>query len=418
MLFLLTCVLSSFFLPAACQFDDSDSDGFHPDPLTAGLFGVLCIFALLYGVLSIWTLVALFTSRGHRGPYAFQFPAILFFAWSNAAYIGWLIIENIPVLNANSFFSDVPVLLLPSLGFVSNLLFDWGVVLQFLVLIAVLWNRETVLRIATDGKFGGHHPVLIALHVTLATLTFIFGTASEAYGMDTAVKFNDTDRFESRLYREYLHRIQVRQQLNYVFNAFAILMVIDVAVTTSLLWRAWRKAGISDKITNLMLYVVVPLYSIFGLLLMIFTILFSPSGLSADAGPEVFEGANLAYSILVTGISITILFFILALSVKKAYWNPGGVAEPSKQQYWVPQPQYIYAAPPQVPQAGYYAQQPMAYGQPQPQMYAGPDSPQQMQYAQPHESAPGSYASPMQASPGSYTPPHAAGQPVYAEKTG
>ncbi|KAJ7326487.1 hypothetical protein DFH08DRAFT_340609 [Mycena albidolilacea] len=415
MFLLLTCVLSSLFLPAACQFDGDDGDSFHPDPLTAALFAIVCIFALLYGALAIWNFVALFTSRGHRSPYAFLLPTIAFSAWSNAAYIAWIILENIPALDANSFFgSDLPVLLIPSLGFVYGLFWDWAVVLQFLVIIAVLWNRETALRTVTDGKFGGHHPVLIALHATLATLTFIFGTACEAYGMDTNVKLTNID-FD---FSDYHHRILVRQQLSYVFNTFAVLMVVDVAVTTTLLWRAWKKAEVSDKITNLMLYVLVPIYFVFGLLLVIFTILFSPSGLSNDADVSVWEGANLAYSILVTGVSITILFFILALSIKKQYWNSGGVEALKQQQYWGPQAQYVYAAPPQVPQAGYYVAGPQhhtPYGQPQ--MYADPNSPstQHVQYAQPYESAPGSLAAPMQTGPGSYTPPHA--QPL-PEKTG
>ncbi|KAJ7852309.1 hypothetical protein B0H13DRAFT_2284360 [Mycena leptocephala] len=406
MLFVLSFVLSCLFLPAACQFDDFDNeDGFHPDPLTAGLFALLCIFALLYGIMSIWNFVALLTSRGHRAPYAFLLPTISFFSLSNAAYIAEIILQNIPALDATSFFSsELPILLLPTLYFIGNLFYDWAFVLQFLVLIAVLWNRETQLRAATDGKFGGHHPALIALHATLATLTFIFGTATEA----------QIDAFELDTEAIVEHRDNVRLQLYYAYNAFAVLMAVDVAVTTSLLWRSWRKAGMSDKITNLMLYAVVPLYSILSLFLMIFTIVFSPVGIPNSAGVAVFEGANIASNLLITGFSITILFIVLFMSVKKVWWNLGGVGEPlPQQQYWTPQPQYVYAAPPQVTQAGYYVAEPgqsMPYGQPQ--MYPAQGAPpmQHVQYAhpQPHESSPGSYtpASPpsMQASPGSYTP--------------
>jgi hypothetical protein len=210
---------------------------------------LLCIFALLYGIMSIWNFVALLTSRGHRAPYAFLLPTISFFSLSNAAYIALIILENIPALDASSREGELPTLLLPSLGFVSNLFNDWAVVLQFLVLIAVLWNRETQLRTATDGKFGGHHPALIALHATLATLTFIFGTATEAYTMDTDVKLSQIDfliEFEDLLQ----HRENVREQLDYAYSAFAILTAVDVAVTTLLLWRSWRKAGMSDKVPD------------------------------------------------------------------------------------------------------------------------------------------------------------------------
>ncbi|KAF8208247.1 hypothetical protein K438DRAFT_1961749 [Mycena galopus ATCC 62051] len=397
MFFFLTCVLSSLFLPAACQIDDSDSDGFHPDNLTAGLFAVLCIFALLYSVLLLWNFVALITSRGHRSPYAFLLPTLFFASWSNATYIAWIILENIPALEANDpFSSELPALLLPSLGFVSNIFSDWMVVLQFLVIIAILWNRETVLRTTTEGRFGGHHPALIALHAALATLTFTFGTASEALGMATTVKYINVDLFELEefgLDGDFNHRRLVQQQLYYVFNAFAVLMVIDVAVTTALLWRAWKKAGMPDKITNLMLYVLVPLYSIYGLLLMIFTIVFSPSGLPDTAAPTVFESADIASSVLITGTIIAIFFFILSMSGRKPYWNPGGVGLPPKQQqYWTPQAPYVYGSPVQVSQGGYYAdgpQQAVPYGQPQMNQGPGTVPMQQVQYAQPHEHTPG-----------------------------
>ncbi|KAJ6588389.1 hypothetical protein B0H19DRAFT_205148 [Mycena capillaripes] len=443
MLFALTFVLSSLILPAACQFFDGEDDGFHPDGLTAGLFAILCIFAFLFGVMGIWNFVALLTSRGHRSPYAFLLPTILFFSWSNAAYIAGIILENIPSLNAvDSFDSALPPLLIPSLFFVSNLFNNWAMVLQFFVLIAVLWNRESFLRTITEGKSGGHHPALTALHATLATLTFIFGTATEALYMDLNVRVQNGDFFGIDGRADLQHRIDVRNQTLYVFTTFAILMAVDVAVTTVLLWRAWKKTGNSDKITNLMLYAVVPFYCIFNLSVMIFTIVFSPSGISSSASPTVFEAADLADSLFNPGIPIVILFFILFLSVNKMWWNPNGVGQPPKQQYWAPQPQYMYASPPQVPQAGYYVagQQPMAYGQPQqtypePQVQGGSPygQPEQMypqaqgslhvQYAQPHETG-GSYTTasppPTHVSPGSYSPPQSAqGQPIHPpEKTG
>ncbi|KAK7019852.1 hypothetical protein R3P38DRAFT_2970535 [Favolaschia claudopus] len=407
MLPVLTCILFSFFLPASCQFS-SNPDAFSPDGLTAGLFAVLCIFSLLYGLMAIWTIVALIGLRGHRSPYGLLIPTILFLSWSNAAYMVVLILDNIPSLNGSSFYgSDLPVLLMPSFGFVSNLLYDWGTVLQFLVIVAVLWDRESALRKATEGKSGGRHWIFTAVHATLATLTFIFGTASEAFGMDTNVKLSQSLRFTRR---EYFHRLLVRQQLDYVFNTFAILMTIDVAVTTFFLWRKWKKAGISDKITNLFLYVLVPLYSVYGLVLMIFVILFSPSGISRSAKYSVFEGAYLAFAILVTGISIAILIFILSLSVKKALWGDVGETLKPTQQHWAPQGQhYVYASPPQVPQAGYYSSapqwqepQPAFYGQfPSMQMYPASPPLQPADSASAHQSisTQGQFPQPM------YSPP-------------
>ncbi|KAJ7507228.1 hypothetical protein B0H11DRAFT_195968 [Mycena galericulata] len=420
MLFALTFVLSSLFLPAACQ-SEGDGNGFQLDPLTTGTFALLCIFALAYGLLSVWNFVALLTSGGHRSPYALLVPTIIFFAWSNAAYLALVVLENIP-------FSDsLPVLLIPTINSLSNLFNDWAVVLLFLVVISVIWNRETVLRTTTDGKFGGHHPALIALHVALATLTFAFGTAAEAFNIDTNVQFYTTDNFgfgDGTLD----HRIHVYQQLNYVYTSFAVLTAVDVIVSAVLLRRSWRKAVIPDKITNIVILAVAPIYGAFSLTLMIFTILFSPSGISNSASLSVFEGANLA-SVLLSGLfPIMIMVIILSMSSRKANWTAGGI-EPPKPQYWRPQPEYIYAAPPQGPHAGYFVGAPAQvphHAQPQQQQgsYAGSYTPggEHLQYAPP-ESGPGSYTpgSPsMEARPGSYSPPQSThSQPMLSpEKTG
>jgi hypothetical protein len=161
--------------------------------------------------------------------------------------------------------------------------------------------------------------------------------------MDTNVKFTQIDSFDLDTEGLFEHRDNVRLQLYYAYNAFAVLTAVDVAVTTSLLWCSWRKAGMSDKvpdflshflmlcvltrpqITNLMLYAVVPLYSILSLLLMIFTIVFSPVGIPNFTSFAAFQGANLASHLLLTGFSITILFIVLFMSVKKVWWNLGGV---------------------------------------------------------------------------------------------
>ncbi|KAJ7164929.1 hypothetical protein C8R46DRAFT_300965 [Mycena filopes] len=410
MLFALTLVLSSLFLPASCQFDDDGGEnGFHPDPLTSGLFAILAIFALVYSGLLIWTFIALFTSRGHRAPYALLVPTLIFFAWSNAAYIALIILENIPSLR---FFSDtLPVLLLPALGFVLNLFNDWAIILQFLVVIAVLWNRENALRLASDGKSGGHHPALIAVHATLAGLMFILGTASEALNMDINVKYYTTDYFLDN--PDALdHRITVRNQLNYAYMSFAVLTAVDVAVTTVLLWRAWKRntARSADKITNVMLYALVPLYSLLSLLLMIFTIVFSTSGLPPTASATAFESASLADELLVTLLSFAVIVVILVLSIRKVDWTHDGV-EPPKPQYWAPQPQFMYGAPAQGPPYGQGQPQPMQYGQlQQPMPYGQPQQPMPMHYGgqpQAQEPYPGAHArlSGYESTPGGYTPP-------------
>ncbi|KAJ6613583.1 hypothetical protein B0H10DRAFT_215982 [Mycena sp. CBHHK59/15] len=362
----LALLFSALFLPAACQFDNGEGDnGFHPDPLTAGLFGILCVFVFVFGAFTIWSFIALLISRGHRSPYALLFPTLILFAWSNGTYIALIVLENIPSLQI--FADTLPVLLLPVLSFLSRIFNNWALVLQYLAVLAVVWNRERALRTATEGTAGVRHPVRSVVHAVLATLMLVFGTAAEGLNLDTNVQYYTGG--ELRLDRKaILHRILVYQQLTYVFATFAVLSGVDVAVSASLLWRAWRRAEMRDKITNLMLYAVVPLYSALCIIIMAFTIVFSPSGLPDSATIETFEGAYLADSLLTTLFSLGVIGVLLAMSAKRTNWRAGGIEEPGKRPYgqWTVQPQYAqpqygqpqygYAAPPSQP--GVYAATP------------------------------------------------------------
>ncbi|KAF7366666.1 hypothetical protein MSAN_00924500 [Mycena sanguinolenta] len=380
MFFFLAC-LSSLVLPAACQFEFSTEDGFHPDSLTMGNFVVVCIFGVLYSVLFLWSFVPMISGRGHRLPYLVLLPTVLFAAWSNATYGATIVLENIPALE-DPFLSELPVLLIPALAFVSDLFYYWYSVLQFVVVILLLRNREAALRATpagrdANGPVGAASIVQDAVHVALAVLAFTFGTASAGLGMATSVKYADVDlTFEN--INDFEHRVHVQNQLYYAHRAFIILTVFDVIATTVMLWRGWRKAGLTDTITSGLLTALVPLYSLFCILLMAFVITFSPSGAAGSdtATTNTVEGAILADSILVTGSNIAILFVILALSVRRAWWDADAYGDSgmaaSATQYWAPQSTYTYAtAPPSQP--GYYnTQQP---GTP----YTQPGTP----YAQP-----------------------------------
>ncbi|KAJ7291235.1 hypothetical protein C8J57DRAFT_1271889 [Mycena rebaudengoi] len=367
--------------------DDEPSAGFHPDSLAGGLFAILCIFALTYSALIIWTFVALIMSRGHRAPYAVLFPTLLFAGWSNAVYMGMILIENIPSLH--SFSDSIPDLLLPTMGFVTNLFNYWSLVLLFLTTVLVILNRETALKTASEGKSGGHKPALLAVHIALAALTWIFGTAAEAYILDTNVQFYTGD-LARLLFRSRLkHRIMITQALTYVFWSFAVLMGVDVAVSTVLLSRAWRGAEISDKITKVMLYVIVPLWALLSLVNMIFAIIFSPSGLPTNSTLQAYQGAALANSLLAVGLGFGIIITLLFMSAKRTFWTSGGAATHGKYIY-AAQPQYMHASPAPAPggtaQPGFYDPNPQQQQQQTMQSSEG-GTVQYRQHEQPHDTS-------------------------------
>ncbi|KAF7292928.1 hypothetical protein MIND_01191900 [Mycena indigotica] len=365
-----------------------------------------------YGTLFVWS-----RREAIARPMPSSSPAIIFFGWSNALYMTIIVLQN--SLNL-SFRSSLPDLLLPTLRFLSNLAGDWALVLLFLAIHAVVFNRETALHKATEGKSGGHHPALIALHVTFASLLFILGTAAEGYTFDTNVKFYNTTQFRGTRGRQALRsRISTGNSLFYAFQSFVILSFIDILATSIVLWRGWRRAGISDRVTNVLFYVITPLYCFMALFTMIFTIVFSPNGLPDSASLSTLESANLASVLLTTLCSIGIIIVILVASVKKGWWGEDEFKYPPQQQLWVPQqPQYVYATAPapgaqpqpgySVPQpavtpAGYYVS-PAQTGMPQPAllppMAPGPASP--YSYSNSSPSSPG----PMESTVGGYTPPH------------
>jgi len=58
---------------------------------------------------------------------------------------------------------------------------NWAIILLFfLSIIAVLWNRETVLHTATEGKAGGHNPIFTVIYVILALTLLVLGTAGRS----------------------------------------------------------------------------------------------------------------------------------------------------------------------------------------------------------------------------------------------
>nr|GAT47514.1 predicted protein [Mycena chlorophos] len=346
-----TALFLALALPAAAQSDDATwYDAFSPDPLTMGIFVIGCIWAFCFVVLSIWNFVDLLMARGHRAPHALLLPTIVFFGWSNALYLARIVINS----SANFDFADsLPYLTRPALRFAGNLVGDWGSVLFFLAIIAVAWNRETALGKTTEGRTTAHHPALIALHAVLAFLMFVLNTAAEGYVMNLNVEVYNGDFFTSVGGEEKLQsHANTANNLFYAGQSFIVLSFIDVLITSIVLWRGWRAAGISDRVSNLLLYAITPLYCLMSLFTMIFLIVFSPHGLPATTGLDGLEGADLADQLLPTLCAIVILFLMVLAGAKKSWWGEDEFKYPA-QAWAAQQPNSHYMANPE-PQTGYY----------------------------------------------------------------
>jgi len=297
--------------------------------------------------------VALILARGHRSPYAFLYPALILSVLGNAGNIALEVFLNMP-----SWYT-LPTQLQPALDAVALFLTNWAILLLFLSIIAVIWNRETALHTATEGKAGQRNHGFTAAYAVLALLLFVLGTASPAVYVDALRKYlvvleeidlnSDIDTAEQLAQDELIsllnQRFQVVDDLNYAFSSIVVLTGVVAVVSMILLWRAGRAAGIRDKITNTMLYVVAPLYAAYNLFTFIFTIVFSNRGLPLTSSQTTFESATFAYNLLLLLSYFAVAFMLLFMTVNRSNWNiQGGTVQPTTaptQQYW-PQPMPPY----------------------------------------------------------------------------
>jgi len=362
---------------------DSNGEGpdFQPDPLTSGILALFCIFTFLFFLLAGWCFVTLILARGHRAPYAFLFPALILSVLGNAGNIALEVFLNMP-----SWYT-LPIQLQPALEAIGLFPTNWATLLLFLSIIAVLWNRETALYTATEGKAGHHNHGFTAAYAILALVIFVLGTASPAVYVDALrqylVALNEIDfdfdadasLEQEELYSWFYQRLDVSNDLGYALSSVVVLAGVVAIFSIIRLWRAGRAAGIRDKIADTMLYVVAPLYAAYNLFTFIFTIVFSNHGLPPTSSLTTFEGAALADNLLLLLSYSAVAFTLLFMSIKQANWNiQGGTVQPTNvptQQYW-PQPMQPYYGPQQymqphiaqpVGQPAYYynGPQPMSY---------------------------------------------------------
>lgn len=192
---------------------------------------------------------------------------------------------------------------------------------------------------------------------------------------------------------------KVWSALSYSFSSFVVFSGFVVIVATILLWRKSRAVGIRDKITNTMLYVIVPLYAAYNLFTFIFTIVFSDHGLPYDSSLTKVESATLANNILLLLSYFAVALALLVLSINRVSWNIGGTAQPINipaQQYWSQPAQPYYGSqqhmqpynPQPITQPTYYYNGPQPYV-PAPQIYETPaHSPQTQQASLEYPSKP------------------------------
>ena len=172
--------------------------------------------------------MTLILARGHRAPYAFLFPALVLSVLGNAGSIALEVFLNMPS------WYILPTQLQPALDSITLFLTNWAILLLFLSIIAVLWNRETALYTATEGKTGHHNHGFTAAYAILALALFVLGTACPAVLVDALQKYlvalNEVDfdlNADASVEQDELNswfdqRVEVSNDLGYALSSVVV----------------------------------------------------------------------------------------------------------------------------------------------------------------------------------------------------
>ena len=310
------------------------------------MLALLYTATLLDLLLTGWCFSAVRLARGHRAPYTFLFAAFILQDLGNAISIVLQIISNELTQHNGPNPHELVI------GGLWWLFANWGILLVFLSVIAVLRNRETAIRIATKGKPGPNNRFTVA-YATLALIIFVLGTTSPVLLNDTIRKYqigldgiNQQPSANASLPKAELdlwhaQRIDVWSDFDWAFRSFVGLTGVVVVISTIPLWRACRAAGITDKvlnphilasmidtdllaafqITNTMLYVVAPLYATYILFTYIIPLVLEPQDLTATNSFITLESVMIAHDLLTTLLHFAIAVALLRMSSNRKDWN-------------------------------------------------------------------------------------------------
>jgi len=192
---------------------------------------IFCLFTFAFFTLMAWCFVAVVQARGHRSPYTFPIPALIFSLIGNAINISRLTSSDpINIFRFNS------ILFHSMLGAVQYLFTNWANPFPYLSIIAVVWNRETKICAATGGKAGQHNYVVTGVNTILVVLLFVTG----ATGPALLLKHGTGDRSP--------HFQNVINAMFYSSCSLLILTEVTVIISAVSLQRASHVEGVADKV--------------------------------------------------------------------------------------------------------------------------------------------------------------------------
>lgn len=213
---------------------------------------VWCIFALIYIILCILSLVAFIVLRGHRILIVATFLSVLFALIQAAVVIPIIILGN--NIDSSSVFPYANTL--EGLYTSSTFFGLWSLCLIFLTLTLVLSDRHAAIHSASDGKIASLPTFFHVLNYVAFIITF--GLAAIAGGLmyayrhyiaQSASLINSGLSFDpDEVFGEIKRKFNSYNDAFYVFCALWSLAAFYVVAFSIYVYSAMRKAKVSDLV--------------------------------------------------------------------------------------------------------------------------------------------------------------------------
>ncbi|PAV14960.1 hypothetical protein PNOK_0951300 [Pyrrhoderma noxium] len=286
----LSLLLLGSNLANAQYYSDDSGYEYGADARSTANLAFYSLFTIGFFLANFLGIISITVSQGHRLPFI-----IMYFA-NGCAFVQCAVVALQGLI---SFFSL------------------WALPLLFLAFYLLISDRLTNANIVSGGSVPKHNvSVKVAIWGYFAFL-MVMATAASAVFVDyMRFLFFPTDFTSAELFK----KVDTSNNMMYSFNAFFIFTAVILGTLSVRAYTSIRRANLDDKIIKLLTFVALPVYTVFMLLTLIFTIVFSPSGIKIQDNILPYENASLANTILTQGFFLVVSVILTVLGMKPRNW--------------------------------------------------------------------------------------------------
>ncbi|KAL5522074.1 hypothetical protein ACEPAF_1930 [Sanghuangporus sanghuang] len=293
--------------------------------LETGSTVVKGIYALVFIALVGLSIPVLAIARGHRVPYIPLLIALILNIFAVLASIAYDILAA--DVDSND---DIPADAFVATTGINSLFYSWSVALVFLAFTHLIKVRVDNVVPPSGGQ--GLSFVWTIAYLAAFVIIFVFATTTSGLYIDY-VRAASGDELITR--RELNQKIDNYNNVYYTFSAVWYASAILLGALAFFAYNNARRAGVDDKVLKTLFFVAFPIHILHVIEDIIFTILWSPSGLRATlSNRDTIESAGLAEAILYLGLHAATIAALLFVGLRRGNWMlPGESSAWQKGQY-------------------------------------------------------------------------------------